>query len=40
MDIVMGESLMIKLRVFEASTHEQHLFVFNSKDIFTAEELE
>lgn len=40
MDSVMGDSLMIKLRVFEASSHEQHLFVFNARDIFTAQELE
>lgn len=31
---------MIKLSVFESSTQQQHLFVFNYKDVFTAEELQ
>lgn len=34
-----GNSDMIKLNVFESNTHEQHYFVFNYADVFTAEEL-
>jgi hypothetical protein len=40
MDQKMGASQMMKLKIFESNTNEQHLFVFNITDIFTAEELE
>ena len=30
---------MIKLNVFESNTQEQHYFVFNYADVFTADEL-
>jgi len=34
-----GNSDMIKLNVFESNTQEQHYFVFNYADVFTADEL-
>ena len=34
-----GDSDMIKLNVFDSNTHEQHFFVFNYADVFTADEL-